>query len=132
MTVSLMPNPQQSRFVEVLTNPMSGQVFGNRLMGAGPGPQLVVAGFGNDAEETFDHLMSIPTLPWMRGRLILLSLDALSETAMEIDTLSPLGSVDRTMILPTDASSDDRSGDNARHVLRTMTELGMIAGRGVH
>lgn len=123
-----------SGFVEVLTSDKDGSVFGYRLVGAAPGPQLVVVGQWAAAETVFDRLMSIPTLPWMRGRLVLIRTDVLDGMLGDPSSLCPLGNIDRTLILP--CANAGALGDadvlRAYHmVLRVCTDLGMISGRGV-
>ncbi|MEL6102726.1 MAG: hypothetical protein AAFR68_15620, partial [Pseudomonadota bacterium] len=65
-------------YVEVLTT-SQGAVFGYRLKGASAGPQVVVAGVCPNAEQVFERLLLTPTLPWMRGTLIVIRLDALDD-----------------------------------------------------
>ena len=120
--------------VEVLTTERTGNRFGYRLVGASAGPQIVVAGTCSSAEKVFDRMLSIPTLPWMRGNLILVRLDALDDFVGEISALKPFGKIDRTLILPW--TSDEETSDlftrrSYHKVLRACADLGKIAGRGV-
>lgn len=131
------PNEAVCRFAEVYTTAATGRVFGHRITGASAGPQLVVAGHGTAAMQVFLRLMAIPTLPWMRGRLVLIQLDAMDDLIHDISGLTSLGPVDRTMILA-DANGPDANGadDGLLHrnyhlVLGVCTQLGMISGRGV-
>ncbi|WP_415918839.1 hypothetical protein [Tateyamaria sp. SN6-1] len=127
-------NKTESGFAEVLTTQATGEVYGHRLRGAAPGPQLVVAGMCASAEIVFDRLLQIPTLPWMKGNLLLIQLNKLDNLQFDLATLPPLGIIDRTLVLPWD-SSDETDVIAARRnyhlVLRTCAELGMIQGRGV-
>lgn len=123
-----------SGYVEVMTNEKTGMAFGYRLTGASAGPQLVVAGTCPSAEKVFDRLLAIPSLPWMRGNLVLIRLDALDNLLGDLSSLSPLGPVDRTLVLPLpDAKElDETLTLHSYHmVLRACAELGMISGRGV-
>lgn len=121
-------------FVEILTNDRDGTPFGYRLRGNAAGPQLVVAGFCPMAMPIFDRLLSIPTLPWMRGTLVLVRLDILDECLQDLMRLDPLGPVDRTIILPwshTDEPDTRTLLAQYHMVLRACADLGMISGRGV-
>lgn len=127
-------NENESGFVEVLTTARTGTAFGCRLVGAKPGPQLAVAGVCPSAEIVFDRLLSIPTLPWLRGNLILLRLDVLDDILMELSSLSSMGEIDRTVMLPwVDPDQEDRQTLRRSYhmVLRACADLGMISGRGV-
>ena len=124
----------ESAFLEVLTTQAGGRVFGHRLVGASPGPQAVAAGTCSAAEEVFDRLLSIPTLRWMRGTLVLIRLDALDDPVGELSVLPPIGHVDRTLMLPwpdADTPEDLLVRRSYHMVLRLCAKLGMIAGRGV-
>ena len=121
-------------YVEVLTTERAGSPFGYRLVGASPGPQIVVAGYCSSAELVFDRLLSNPTLAWICGNLVLINLDLLDDLMSELSSIPRLGTTDQTLILP---YIDVGDGDEAivRHsyhmVLRACADLGMIAGPGV-
>lgn len=124
----------ESGFVELFATENSGAVFAYRLVGAAAGPQLVVAGTCPSAATVFERLLSIPTLPWMRGSLVLVRLDALEDVASDVGGLEPLGPVDRTIVLTgagVGAEDEALARRNYHAVLRACAELGMIAGRGV-
>ncbi len=121
-------------FVEVLTSRASGERIGYRLIGAKAGPQLVAAGVCEAAEHVFDRFLSIPTLPWMRGNLILLRLDVLHDVIDDLEELRPMGRIDQTVLLAWDdgeITSDTMVRRNYHMVLRACTNHGMISGRGV-
>ena len=121
-------------FVEVLASERTGAPFGYRLQGTKAGPQLVVAGVCPFAEDVFDRILRIPTLPWIRGTLVLLRLDALDNVSSDLQSLDPLGPVDRTLTLPIHNGEALEAFEVRRsyhQILRTCAELGMIAGRGV-
>lgn len=121
-------------YLEVFCTPDTGTPFGYRLVGASPGPQLVVAGHCTASADIFDRLLNIPTLPWMRGNLVLIRLDALDNLVQDIGSIAHIGTVDRTVILPNDADAplDERAQRRTYHaILRTCAQLGMISGRGV-
>lgn len=120
--------------IEIFTTGRTGTVFGYRLVGALPGPQLVVAGICPAAARVFDRLLSIPTLPWMRGNLVMVQLDALEDLVGDISSMVELGPVDRTIVLP--GGTETGGGEllirrNYHAVLRACADLGMIAGKGV-
>ncbi len=123
-----------SGYVEILTTERTGTDFAYRLVGASAGPQVAVAGVCPSAGRVFDRLLSIPSLPWMRGNLILIRLDALDNLLGELSSLSPLGEIDQTIILPwtDEGAADDALIRRSYHmVLRACADLGMITGRGV-
>lgn len=121
-------------YIEALTATAKGTVIGYRLVGASAGPQLVVAGICPSSEHVFDRLLSIPTLPWMRGSLVLIRTSALDNLLSDLPSVSVLGEIDRTMVLP---FSDTEKADETiirrsyHQVLRACASLGMISGRGV-
>lgn len=120
------------KFVEVLQLE-DGTPFGYRFLGSGSGPQLAVAGDRASLAPVFDALREIPSLPWMRGAIVLVDLDTLAR-ARRWEALDGLGPIDRTVTLPFDL---DHSGSArlkrriCNHVLGVAASLGMIAGRGV-
>lgn len=121
-------------FVEVLTTRETGERIGYRLIGAKAGPQLVAAGVCEAAERVFERFLSIPTLPWMRGNLILLRLDVLHDVIDDLEELRPMGRIDQTVLLAWDDgenSSDAIVRRNYHMVLRACAGHGMISGRGV-
>lgn len=130
--VSALKNPI-SRSVDALTEPNQPHPFGFVLKGAKAGPQLVIGGHGWIAEATYDRLRSIPTLPWMRGNLVLVRFDLLSDGFRALDALADLGPTDRTVHLTTIGpfQGADPVGTNTQRVLRAARDLGMIEGRGV-
>lgn len=123
-----------SGYTEVFTTEDTGKVFGYRLVGAAAGPQIVVASTCPSARTVFERLLAIPTLPWMRGNLVLIQLDALEDIARDMSSLTSLGAIDRTVILPCDAVNETKEAVTRRNyhlVLRTCAQMGMITGRGV-
>lgn len=126
-------DPATSGYIQVLTTESTGTVYGYRFVGAKAGPQIVVAGHCDSAQEVFDRLIAIPTLPWMRGSMVFVRLDMLDDINADFAALSPLGQVDRTIVLPlADSTDKERTIRTAYHaVLRAFAGLGMISGRGV-
>lgn len=119
-------------FVNVLTTQSTGAIFGYRLQGAAAGPQLVVAGTCSNAVAAFDRILRIPTLPWMKGTLVLIQLDKLADIDADLSALPNLGAIDRTLILPWDQNGGALAvRRSCNQVLRACTDLGMIRGRGV-
>lgn len=121
--------------VDVLTTSDSGDVLGYKLIGQAPGPQLTVIGACASADQAFDRLLSIPTLPWMRGNLVLIRADTLEHIVTDLASIAQVGPVDRTMILPW---SNHQPAEPLlikryyREVLRSCAHLGMISGRGIY
>ncbi|MBV2361304.1 hypothetical protein KUH32_16185 [Thalassococcus sp. CAU 1522] len=125
---------EANRFVEILTAD-GGDIVGYRLGGARPGPSLMVAGYAPLALQVFDRLLALPTLPWLRGTLTLVSLGALNEgrTVCGLDH-APNQPVDEVLFLPFAADSalqDAASRTGYWMVLRLCAKLGMIDGRGI-
>lgn len=121
-------------FVEVLTSRATGVQIGYRLIGAKAGPQLVAAGTCDIAESVFHRVLSIPSLPWMRGNLVLLRLDVLHDIIDDLAQLQQMGRIDRTLLLAWGGDTtlvDQIVRRNYHMLLRACTELGMISGRGV-
>lgn len=123
----------ESGYIQVLTTNAEGTVLGCRFMGTRAGPHLVLAGHDGMAQELFDRLIAIPTLPWMRGCITMVRLDLLGDIEADLAALSPLGALDRTIVLPlSDGVSDELAIRRGYHsVLSTCAGLGMISGRGV-
>lgn len=125
----------ECRAVEVLTSANTGKVIGYCLGGGRPGPNLLVSGFDPLIDQLFDRLLKIPTLPWMWGKLYLVSLNALDEEYYG-KPLAALEEVffDDTVFLPSlDAEIVPKGTvrDSYRTVLRACAGMGMIAGRGI-
>ena len=134
MSQSQNPQPSDNAFVETLVLPGSDVPFGLRLNGASAGPQVVVAGTCDAAQTVFDRLLSIPTLPWMRGSLVMIQLETLDGMLGDLSDITPLGPIDRTVVLPwaNNVEPDElQIRRNYHMVLRLCADMGMIAGRGV-
>ena len=96
--------------------------------------EVLVAGMCSDAEMVFERILRIPTLPWMRGSLILIRLDAFDDRLHHMRGIETLGPIERTIHLPIigwDSPTDAEVRGAYHHVLRACARLGMIAGRGV-
>ncbi|GGE48835.1 hypothetical protein [Actibacterium pelagium] len=134
MSISNKVHETENGYLEVFTTQRTGTEFGYRIVGAKPGPQVVVAGHCTSTVKVFERLLAIPTLPWMRGNLVLIRLDALDDLIHDITSIASIGVVDRTVIL---ADSVSEEGDeklqrrNYHMILRTCSQMGMVAGRGV-
>ena len=123
------------KFVEVLTANISGEPIGYRFGGDRPGPNALVAGDAALMEALFDRLYNLPTLPWMWGKLHLVTLDGVECTGLpDIARCIPDMSFDALVMLPYAPGADthDFSVDRAYWAtLRLCRQLGMIHGRGV-
>ncbi len=96
----------------------------SRLGGLRPGPALLVATGPGLFDPLGQRLSALPSLPWMRGSLTLVSLwDA-------CDTLPDRDFDDVLTLLQVDSHPDTVSAAYWT-VLRKATVLGMIEGRGV-
>jgi hypothetical protein len=121
-------------FVEVLNDARDARPFGYKIAGARPGPTVVVAGYAPVAHDIFDRLLNLPTLPWLRGSLVLISLDALDVAIVDEELANQIGHVDRTLHLPFSANRDHATATREGYwaVLKLCAQLGMISGRGVN
>lgn len=125
MTVTLpLPRrlaPRASEAVRSAIATPSGRAVGWRHGGLRPGPRVLV-GVASALLDPLDaRLRALPSLPWMRGRVDLVGLDALAD-----DLWTPRTPVDATLAIP----AGDAPGA-ARIVLRLCARLGMIEGRGL-
>lgn len=118
-------------FVRVLTSPDTGNIFGYRVRGGFPGPQLAVFGERDGVQRAFDALVELPTLPWMRGTMVLLWFDAEAHRLSDYDMLEDEAPIDQITVLPADRQLPGKNRDGLFQILRAATKLGMIAGRGV-
>jgi hypothetical protein len=121
-------------FVEVLNDARDARPFGFRIGGARPGPTAVVAGYSPVACEIYSLLLELPTLPWLRGALVLITLDALNDASIDKELSDLIGPVDRTLHLPFPARGDQEAALREGYwaILKLCTQLGMISGRGVN
>lgn len=110
-------------------------VIGHRVGGTLPGPQVLVAGISPLSDIAFQRLLAIPTLGWMRGQLTLVNLTKLDAFGLDVgDAGVATETPDEVMFLPYDADPvhhDDVAKEGCWAVLRLLTQLGMISGRGV-
>jgi len=123
------------RHVDVLTGEHGGDVFGYRLSGARSGPNLVVAGQKEVIEGIYGRLAALPTLPWMRGKISLINLEALEDDLGIAHLGNPSNEViDRILFLPPVAQGT-KLNDVIHHgywsVLKLGANLGMVQGRGL-
>ncbi|WP_299412423.1 hypothetical protein [uncultured Sulfitobacter sp.] len=126
---------EESKFVEVLTSEDFGELIGYRIGGGRPGPSAVLAGDPALIEALFERFMAIPTLPWMWGRLHLVSLEFIESANLhELQTCLLEVKVDGLIMLPyarSDGGLDAAIEDGYWAGLRLCSQLGMIEGRGV-
>ncbi len=100
----------------------------HRVAGQLVRPVLLVAGRRGFCEPVFARLARVPSLPWLNGTLLLAYLGAAPVPAAEPD---------RDDILFCDFCGSDPEAlarqrvEAYRTILRKMTQMGMIAGRGV-
>lgn len=113
-------------FMEVLTSAFSGATIGYRLPGARPGPNVVVATATGLIEPLTDRLAALPTLPWMRGALEIVDLDAIADGAWH-----PFRPIDATLSLLSHSAGEASAKDGYWTILRLCGRLGMIDSRGV-
>ncbi len=110
--------------------PAMGYVLTGRL----PGPTLVVADHGDLGRAVVARLRRLPTLPWMRGRIVVVSLDRLGAGDQARTLGGCIGSYDRIVHLPLagrGGQTEAAAEQGYWAVLRMAARLGMISGRGV-
>lgn len=111
-------------FEDVLTSPTSGHDIGRSLGGLRAGPTLLVATGPGLYAPLHRRLAALPSLPWMRGRLLLIRLSDAEDGLDEIW-------VDDMVCLPQEARNGATVPAAYWTVLRKATAMGMIDGRGV-
>lgn len=131
---SMDHRPACSGFVEALNDPRDARPFGYRIGGARPGPTAVVAGYAPIARDIYDRLLGLPSLPWLRGSLVLITLDALDLAVIDEELIDLIGPVDRTLHLPFPSRAEREVAVQEGYwaVLKLCSQLGMISGRGVN
>lgn len=94
------------------------------------GPVVAVCAFGAVAELLFSRLQSLPTLPWLRGRLHLIRVDELGCVSQVPNSIDPDEII---MIEAPDSQKDQAAAAESGYwdVLRLCASLGMIEGRGI-
>lgn len=126
-----------------VVRPIFGQagtaLVGYTIKGAAPGPRAVVSGFEPVAGMAFKRIISLPSLPFIRGELALVYTDRVSTA--DLGRLGGDGgadAADEVLFLPfrTDADTDPFDQRRAAQeaywsILGMCTRLGMISGRGV-
>ncbi|MGC1494184.1 MAG: hypothetical protein WA790_00135 [Sulfitobacter sp.] len=127
---------EMCKFIEVLTAQQTGATIGYRFGGDRPGPNALVAGDARLMQSLFNRLHNLPTLPWMWGKLYLVTLDEMECTGLQdISRCIPDIAFDALVMLPYAPGADthDFSIDRAYWTsLRLCRQLGMIQGRGVN
>ena len=103
---------------------MSGCGTGCRLGGRRAGPTLLVATGPGLYHALHGRLLRLPSLPWMRGSMILARLAEIRDTPDD-------GRIDDIVALPQSATDPVTIAEAYWTVLRKATAMGMIDGRGV-
>jgi len=127
---------EESKFTEVLTSEMNGNLLGYRIGGSRHGPNAVLASDAVLTEALFERFMSLPTLPWLWGRLYLVSLDSVDSGCLqELHSCLHGVPIDRLLMLPYAAKGIGHANSIESGYwtgLRLCRQLGMIEGRGVY
>lgn len=108
-------------FMEVLTTTVAGHLIGYRLHGCYTGPTVVIAASEILLDPLASRFTALPTLPWMRGTLILVDIDAIGD-----GTWHPTHAIDATLALPVHSKSATAEMSGFRSILRLCNRLGMI------
>lgn len=126
----------KSRYIGTLEHIDRSEGLGYHIGGAFAGPKLLVTADMSLLASVFDRLSNLPTLPWMRGELWMINLNAFDDSA-KLQVPSSLWDTpfDATIMLPYEHSGFPEKSAIAEGywtVLRLCADLGMISGRGVH
>ncbi len=133
--VNAGPSEAEGKFVDVITCARTGAPMAYCFGGARPGPNSCVAGDAALMRALCDRLARLPTLPWIRGRLYLVEIDAaagIAQTALEASLEG--ARMDATLLLPHAHGMHDWQISVERAywtTLRLCARLGQIEGRGV-
>lgn len=123
------------KYVANLTSATSNQLIGYEIGGAVAGPTVVVAGFRQASEPSFDRIANIPSISRLKGRLLLVCLESLDLTGIQELTELNLGFVDEILFLQAKPEEKSFQPENVDlhfwKILRLCTDLGMISGRGI-
>jgi len=122
-----------------LTHAISGATIGYRISGGTAGPRALAVGRRQDAQDAFERLALLESLPRLRGELFVLFEDAVDDETSGIAEARLLDTrfdgkifIAYQDVLPADSAAQ-RDQDRAAYwtVLRLCARLGMISGRGV-
>ena len=115
-----------SSFARALRVSPAGAVIGFRFSGTRSGPTLLVALSDMLFRPVTDRLTRLPTLPWMRGAMDVIHLDAIAQGVWQPDQ-----DTEATLTLPGHVTTGPAIRSSYFAILRQCTRLGMIDGRGV-
>lgn len=104
---------------------------GYHVAGMRRGPTLLVAGQGDVIGAAYRRILTLPSLPWIRGNLLLVHFEDKYpdlDTKILDEAATRFSAVDDTLHLI--GSADDRQ-DVYWTILRFVAQYGMISGRGV-
>lgn len=125
--------------VSWLQTPSGGESIGFRIDGAESGPTMLASGYRGTITPVFRRLARLPSLPRLRGRLLLAYVDVIQIRGAEtrLDSLFD-EAIDRSVFLGFERRPDTTPEVVARFereaywtILRVCAGLGMIAGRGI-
>lgn len=125
--------------VRRLYAPMDGGNIGYRIDGAESGPTMLASGYRETITPVFRRLARLPSLPRLRGRLLLAYVDGIHAPGSEtrLDNLFD-ESIDRSVFLGFERRPETEPEVVVRFeresywtILRICAGLGMIAGRGI-
>jgi hypothetical protein len=99
------------------------------ITGARPGPTLMIV--GTDLSDVIDRLMALPSLGWIRGKLIFVNLNenaAWTKHAQLDHAKTRYGPIDGTLDL---SDTPSTATDTYWNILRFCSSYRVISGRGV-
>jgi hypothetical protein len=119
-----------------LLHARTGAVIGYRIAGAVAGPLALATGRKHDAEDAFWRLVTLSSLPRLRGELVLIYQDIIDDSGSgsEIEDLLARTYDGSVFISYQDARGTVRAAQKRNAywlVLRLCARLGMITGRGI-
>lgn len=122
-----------------LVAPEGGDTIGYRVDGAESGPTLLASGYRATITPVFQRLARLPSLPRLRGHLLLAYVDDIHIPACEtkLDRLFD-EAIDRSVFLAFERWPETEPAIVARFeresywtILKVCANLGMISGRGI-
>lgn len=110
-------------------------VLGYELGGCLAGPVLLVVGYGATLRAVRAKFATVPTLPWIRGRVVVLPMELLEPSGRGPSAPDILDQPYDDMIMlayqGADLDSSVVAQDGYQTILRKCRDMGMISGRGI-
>lgn len=127
-------NVPTSNLVEILTLPGIDLPLGYKFSGLRAGPAALISAQSRITDAIFERLALVPTLPWLRGSIYLMSQEVMDRAdARILKAAMAEVAFDEAILLPfADASDTEKAACQGYWTtLRLCARLGIIKGRGV-